>query len=107
MWLAGAPALATTATAGPGLATSSPPANRSNVGATHSPQLLQQLAGPAGATRTAIRAAINQASVTGALHGVDVASFQHPNNAAIDWSQGAGDRTLFPAVEGALVQQYD
>jgi GH25 family lysozyme M1 (1,4-beta-N-acetylmuramidase) len=97
--LAGAPATAAAVTAGPGLATSGPPANRSNVGATHSPQLLQQLAGPAGATRTAIRAAINQASVTGALQGVDVASFQHPNNAAINWTQVAGAGIQFAAVK--------
>ena len=96
--LAGAPAAATAATA--------PPVNRSNVGATHSPQLLQQLAGPAGATRTAIRAAINQASVTGALQGVDVASFQHPNNAAIDWTQVAGAGIQFAAVKATEGNYY-
>jgi GH25 family lysozyme M1 (1,4-beta-N-acetylmuramidase) len=104
--LTGAPATATAATAGPGLATSGPPPNRSNVGATHSPQLLQQLAGPAGATRTAIRAGINQASVTGALQGVDVASFQHPKNAAIDWTQVAGAGIQFAAVKATEGNYY-
>jgi GH25 family lysozyme M1 (1,4-beta-N-acetylmuramidase) len=104
--LAGAPAAATATTAGSALATSGPPANRANVGATHSPQLLQKLAGPAGATRTAIRAAINQASVTDALQGVDVASFQHPGNAAIDWTQVAGDGIQFAAVKATEGNYY-
>jgi hypothetical protein len=82
------PLAAASTTTGQAAATSGP--DRSNVGATHSPQLLRQLAGPAGATRTAISSAISQASIAGALQGVDVASFQHPNKAAIDWTQVAG-----------------
>ena len=84
----------------------SPQPNRSNVGATHSPQLLQQLAGPAGATRTAISSAISQASITDALQGVDVASFQHPSNAAINWTQVAGDGIQFAAVKATEGNYY-
>ena len=102
--LAGAPALATTA--GPGLAASGPSANRSNVGATHSPQLLKQLAGPAGAARPAISSAISQAKITGALQGVDVASFQHPNKAAINWTQVAGAGIQFAAVKATEGDYY-
>jgi GH25 family lysozyme M1 (1,4-beta-N-acetylmuramidase) len=109
MGLAGAPAIAAT-TAGQGLATSGPSANRSNVGATHSPQLLQQLAGPAGVSGPVINgplAAATAGPVTGAAQGVDIASFQHPNNAAIDWTKVAGAGIKFAAVkatEGAYYQ---
>jgi GH25 family lysozyme M1 (1,4-beta-N-acetylmuramidase) len=96
--LAGSPATATTArlpAAGPHKV------NRSNVGRTHSPQLLRQLAGPAGAASTVQRAAAVAASAAlpGALQGVDVASFQHPNGAAIDWAKVAGDKVQFAAVK--------
>jgi len=105
--LTGAPATATAATA--------PQVNRSNVGATHSPQLLQQLAGPAGAggpvmsgARNAPIAgpAVGAGSVAGAAQGVDVASFQHPNNAAIDWTQVAGDGIQFAAVKATEGDYY-
>jgi GH25 family lysozyme M1 (1,4-beta-N-acetylmuramidase) len=96
--------IAAASTAGQASATSGP--DRSNVGATHSPQLLRQLAGPAGATRTSISSAINQASITGALQGVDVASFQHPNKAAIDWTQVAGDGIQFAAVKATEGDYY-
>ena len=104
--LAGSPAIATATTAGQDLAASAPPANRSNVGATHSPELLRQLAGPAGATRTAISSAISRASVTDALQGVDVASFQHPNKAAINWAQVAGGGIQFAAVKATEGNYY-
>jgi GH25 family lysozyme M1 (1,4-beta-N-acetylmuramidase) len=97
-----APATATAVTAGPGLATSGPQANRSNVGATHSPQLLRQLAGPAGTSGPVINgplAAATAGPVNGAAQGVDVASFQHPNGAAIDWQQVAAVGIKFAAVK--------
>jgi GH25 family lysozyme M1 (1,4-beta-N-acetylmuramidase) len=104
--LAGLASSSATAATG-GLAASGPQVNRSNVGNTHSPQLLRQLAGPAGATRAAINAAISNAAIPGAVQGVDVASFQHPSNAAINWKQVAGDGIQFAAVkatEGAYYQ---
>jgi GH25 family lysozyme M1 (1,4-beta-N-acetylmuramidase) len=103
--LAGPPAAAATASAVAATA-GSPPPNRSNVGATHSPQLLKQLAGPAGATRTVISSAIIKASVPDALQGVDVASFQHPNEAAINWTQVAGDGIQFAAVKATEGNYY-
>jgi GH25 family lysozyme M1 (1,4-beta-N-acetylmuramidase) len=98
------PLAAASTTTGQAAAASGP--DRSNVGATHSPQLLRQLAGPAGATRTAISSAINQASITGALQGVDVASFQHPSSAAIDWTQVAGDGIQFATVKATEGDYY-
>jgi GH25 family lysozyme M1 (1,4-beta-N-acetylmuramidase) len=98
------PLAAASTTTGQASATSGP--DRSNVGATHSPQLLRQLAGPAGAARTFISSDISQASITGALQGVDVASFQHPNNAAIDWTQVAGDGIQFAAIKATEGDYY-
>src|SRR5712691_3961073 len=59
--------------------------DRSNVGATHSPQLLRQLAGTSGGTSTTggtggtggTAGPAAQAAMAGAVQGVDVASFQH------------------------------
>jgi len=99
--LIGPPAAAASAAAA-----GSPPPNRSNVGATHSPQLLHQLAGPAGAARTVISSAISRASITDAPQGVDVASFQHPNKAPINWGQVAGDGIQFAAVKATEGNYY-
>ena len=101
--LASSPAIA-----GPAQAASPGPhqGNRSNVGATHSPQLLRQLAGPAGATRTAINSAIQHAAIAGAVQGVDVASFQHPSNAPINWPQVAGAGIQFAAVKATEGDYY-
>jgi GH25 family lysozyme M1 (1,4-beta-N-acetylmuramidase) len=73
-------------------------ADRYNTGATHSPQLLHQLAG-AGGRRAA--------PLPGAKQGVDVASFQHPNGHSISWTQVAQAGIQFAAVkatEGAYYQ---
>ena len=53
---------------------------RGNVGSAHSPQLLQQL--------SASPVTMPPPADAGAL-GVDVADYQHPHGAAIDWSQVA------------------
>src|SRR6266536_2910669 len=83
------------ASAGPaGAAVTAAPARQphradwSNVGATHSPQLLRQLAGPTGGSGRTSQAAITGA-IPGAAQGVDVASFQHPSGDAIEWSKVA------------------
>jgi hypothetical protein len=62
---------------------------RFNVGATHSPTVLRQLAGALSGT--------GRAAASASLTGVDVASFQHPNGAAINWVQvaSAGYRFAF------------
>jgi GH25 family lysozyme M1 (1,4-beta-N-acetylmuramidase) len=75
-------------------------ADRYNTGATHSPQVLRQLAG--GTARGA-----RTAPIPGAKQGVDVASFQHPNGDAIDWAKVAQAGIQFAAVkttEGAYYQ---
>ncbi len=97
-------------------------ANRYNVGATHSPQLLRQLAGlPAGhagaippASRPGLGIgapltvnAARLSTIKGAVQGVDVASYQHPNGVAINWSRAAAGGIGFAAVkatEGAYYQ---
>jgi lysozyme len=71
------------------------------VGATHSPQLLRQLAGPA------TRAGLGQqvpglappAAAKGAERGVDVAFYQHPNGAAINWPRVHASGIGFAAVK--------
>jgi len=79
----------------------------------HSPRLLQELAGPLTGTgeappgsaarmSTATQQAPSAATST-TLNGVDVASFQHPNGAAINWASvhGAGyDFAAIKATEG-------
>jgi len=69
-------------------------ADRANVGATHSPQLLRQLAGPAGRGGHAVTGAL-----AGAAQGVDVASYQHPGGAAINWADAAAAGIRFAAVK--------
>jgi GH25 family lysozyme M1 (1,4-beta-N-acetylmuramidase) len=67
---------------------------RGNVGSAHSPRLLQQL--------SAAPATMPPPAYAGAL-GVDVADYQHPNGAAIGWSQvaAAGYKFAFiKATEG-------
>jgi GH25 family lysozyme M1 (1,4-beta-N-acetylmuramidase) len=62
---------------------------RFNVAATHSPQLDRLLAGHAAA---APRAAVRPAGLTAAastVQGIDVSSAQHPDGAAINWSDVA------------------
>jgi GH25 family lysozyme M1 (1,4-beta-N-acetylmuramidase) len=82
------------------------PAGRGNVGNTHSPELENLLAGHATATprgRAAGRAASVAPGASDVL-GVDVASFQHPDGAAINWADvaGAGYRFAFvKATEGS------
>jgi len=105
--LAGLAGLPATATAG--VAAGGPhKVNRSNVGKTHSPQLLRQLAGPTTAASTVQRAAavVASAALPGAVQGVDVASFQHPSNAAIDWAAVAGDGIQFAAIKATEGDYY-
>ncbi len=89
---------------------SAPPPGRYNVGATHSPQLLSDLAGPSRAaamTGSGERASVlaPATAVAGDEQGVDVASFQHPKTtqypggAPINWSQVAASGVGFAAVK--------
>jgi GH25 family lysozyme M1 (1,4-beta-N-acetylmuramidase) len=83
-------------------------ANHFNVGATHSPQLLRQLASPA------IRAGPGRqepglappAAAKAAERGVDVASYQHPNRAAINWPRVHASGIGFAAVKATEGAYY-
>ena len=88
-------------------ATGSQPVNHSNVGEPHSPELLRMLAGPArpvGARQAA--QALRREVITGAVQGVDVASFQHPHGAAIDWAKAAAAGIRFAAVKATEGAYY-
>ena len=60
----------------------------------HSPQLLHQLATPAAAA-----AATNQATALTTVRGIDVASYQHQNGAAISWASVARAGYKFAAIK--------
>jgi GH25 family lysozyme M1 (1,4-beta-N-acetylmuramidase) len=84
----------TTVPATPPVVATTPPVvdgvRRNNVGSAHSPQLLQQLA--------AAPATMPPPAEAGAL-GVDVADFQHPGGAAIDWGQVAAAGYKFAFIK--------
>jgi GH25 family lysozyme M1 (1,4-beta-N-acetylmuramidase) len=64
--------------------------DRFNVGATHSPKLERIMSGHAVAAKSAAQvrpAALPSAAST--VEGIDVASFQHPSGAAINWTSVA------------------
>jgi GH25 family lysozyme M1 (1,4-beta-N-acetylmuramidase) len=74
-------------------------ADRYNTGATHSPQVLRQVAGGTAGGGPA-------SPLAGALQGVDVASFQHPNGAAIDWTKVAQAGIQFASVKATEGAYY-
>jgi GH25 family lysozyme M1 (1,4-beta-N-acetylmuramidase) len=74
-------------------------AERWNTGATHSPQVLRQLAGATVGGRRA-------SPLPGALQGVDVASFQHPNGQSINWTQVAQAGIQFAGVKATEGAYY-
>ena len=78
------------------------PVDRYNTGATHSPQVLRQLAGGAAAGRRAAP----RSPIPGALQGVDVASYQHPNHAGINWTQVARAGIQFAAIKATEGAYY-
>jgi GH25 family lysozyme M1 (1,4-beta-N-acetylmuramidase) len=73
-----------------------PRPDRYNTGATHSPQVLRQLAG--GSARAN--------PIPGALQGVDVASFQHPQNKPINWANVAAAGIQFAFVKATEGDYY-
>lgn len=92
---------AATALAGP-VSAASHPGNRYNVGATHSPRLLAELAGPPTAPPPASFAPAQPAI----RRGVDVAAYQHPNGSAINWRQVARSGISFAAVKATEGTYY-
>jgi GH25 family lysozyme M1 (1,4-beta-N-acetylmuramidase) len=110
-------------TAAPAATLASPPqVDRFNVGAAHSPQLLRALAGPASPTSLAhpagsagavspslappAPASPDGAAATAAVRGVDVASYQHVNGGAINWSAVAAAGYKFTAIKAAEGNYY-
>ena len=76
--------------------------NHFNVGATHSPKLLRQLAGPRKGWKTARLGSANGTMGSArrdALQGVDVASYQHPGGESINWARVARAGIQFAAVK--------
>lgn len=110
--LSAAPAAAAPGTRSAAARASAGQPSRSNVGAPHSPQLLRQLSGASeigvmSGSGQATPALTTTAAVASYEQGVDVASFQHPAGAAINWSQVAASGIRFAAVkatEGAYYQ---
>ena len=97
--------------AAPAAAASAGTPDRANVGATHSPELLRQLASRAGAvpltgTGEMGPAVLAPAAVPGDEQGVDVASFQHPGGAAINWPEVAASGIGFAAVKATEGAYY-
>ena len=88
---------ASSASAGAAGMTAAGPAGRYNVGATHSPELLRELArppaGPGEPSGTVAR-------------GVDVAAAQHPGGAGIDWPRVAAAGYSFAAVKATEGTYY-
>ena len=87
------------------------PGDRANVGAAHSPELLSQLrnrtrTAPLTGTGEMGPAALASAAIAGDEQGVDVASFQHPNSAAINWSEVAASGIGFAAVKATEGDYY-
>lgn len=92
----------------------SPPGPREG----HSPQVTHALSGPlsgTGAARkgsaTRMSAAVQQATAAAAstmLNGIDVSSFQHPNNSAsdINWASVASDGYRFAAIKATEGTYY-
>ena len=79
-----------------------------NVGAAHSPQLLKQLAGPAtwASPGRQVPGLTPRAAAKIAERGVDVASYQHPNGAAINWRRVHASGIGFAAVKATEGAYY-
>jgi GH25 family lysozyme M1 (1,4-beta-N-acetylmuramidase) len=80
--------------------------DHSNVGATHSPQVLHMFARTASGSAVT-GSMVSQSTMATALQGVDVASFQHPSGASIDWSKVAGGGIQFAAVKATEGAYYE
>lgn len=82
----------------------------------HSPRLLHDLSGPLAGTGKArpgsdvhMSPAMQQATANAGstmLNGIDIASFQHPNNAAINWAQVTGAGYQFAAIKATEGNYY-
>lgn len=93
-----------------------PPLPAANPAEGHSPRLQRELSGPLTGTGTArpgsavrMSTSMRAATATAAgtmLNGVDVASFQHPNGAAINWADVAAAGYHFAAIKATEGNYY-
>lgn len=80
---------------------------RFNVGNTHSPQVERLMNRPAIAPRAAARVRpAGLASSASTVEGIDVASFQHPNGAPINWTQVAQAQYKFAFIKATEGSYY-
>jgi GH25 family lysozyme M1 (1,4-beta-N-acetylmuramidase) len=77
-----------------------------NVAATHSPKVLRELAGHPGGASAGVTENEPGAGLAGAVQGVDVAGFQHPGGASINWRKVAKSGIKFAAVKATEGAYY-
>ena len=80
--------------------------NHFNVARTHSPKVLRELAGHAGEAKNGVTDNTPGAGLAGAAQGVDVAGYQHPGGAAINWHRVAKSGIKFAAVKATEGAYY-
>jgi len=77
-----------------------------NVARTHSPKLLRELAGHPGNPKNGVTDNTPGAGLAGAVQGVDVAGYQHPGGASINWRKVAKSGIKFAAVKATEGAYY-
>ncbi len=77
-----------------------------NVARTHSPKLLRELAGHPGNPQNGVTDNTPGAGLAGAAQGVDVAGYQHPGGASINWRKVAKSGIKFAAVKATEGAYY-
>ncbi len=77
-----------------------------NVGATHSPKVLRELAGHPGGAAAGVTENEPGAGLAGAAQGVDVAAYQHPGGVSINWGKVAKAGITFAAVKATEGTYY-
>jgi GH25 family lysozyme M1 (1,4-beta-N-acetylmuramidase) len=77
-----------------------------NVGATHSPKLLRELAGSDGATKKGVKKDAPGSPLGGTLQGVDVAAYQHPGGQSINWHRAARAGIQFASIKATEGTYY-
>jgi GH25 family lysozyme M1 (1,4-beta-N-acetylmuramidase) len=77
-----------------------------NVGRTHSPRVLRELAGHPGNPKNGVTDSTPGAGLAGAVQGVDVAGYQHPGGASINWRKVAKSGIKFAAIKATEGAYY-
>jgi GH25 family lysozyme M1 (1,4-beta-N-acetylmuramidase) len=81
---------------------------RFNVGATHSPALLHELSGlpGSGPSHSGLSSGTGPIASSTQMGGIDVASYQHPNGASINWTRVASAGYKFAFIKEAEGNYY-